>query len=246
MITSTMRSLALIIITALSAGCGDGGDAPAPDRPVYDSVRGWYRAPGADSIRIDTMKRVVVDSVPRDATKRDTISLEGDQTPIDVKLVETDLYSTYYPAEEMIADHSASGEGTGLRFVASFGGERNDSAFLHIFTPADPTAGPDVARRLLLGEHGIVTSNGWSAENVTTSSWCAWSHEAYALTGSPGIIGFACIGDHRGRGFIVVAMYPESYEEGMGPRIDYILDELRWTDTRTPLAREEESTIKLE
>jgi hypothetical protein len=232
----------LVLFAALVAACGRseprGGDTTR-------TVRGPDTLTPATPPLEEPPSRV--DTTARPAAKRDTIALEGDPHEIAMRRVDTDLYSTYYPSEEMTVEQSTSGEGTGVRFTANFGGKRNDSAFLHIFTPGDPKAGPDAARKLLLDQHGIVRSNGWSAEKHTALR-CGWALESYQISGPPGssLVGFACIGEHRGRGVVAVAVYPEGFEEGMGPRIAYILDELVWSDTQTRLGAPLPNTRKLE
>lgn len=168
--------------------------------------------------------------------------LEGDPHPIETRSVDAALYTLYSPSD-MIVEQSASDEGEGVRFIANFGGTRTDSAFLHIFTPNDSASGLDDVRRLLLEPNGIIGSNGWKAEEMTPVRY-AWAVESFRITGRPGsdIIGSASIGMHRGRGIIVVTVYPAEFADGMGPRVAMILESLQWRDTRTGLAREQTTT----
>jgi hypothetical protein len=189
------------------------------------------------------------DTTERPSTRTDTMMIEGEPEPFEARRVDAALYTTYYPADEMLLEQGASDEGEGVRFIANFGGTRNDSAFLHIFTPGDATAGPDAMRRLLLDQTGILRSNdwGWTAEE-SSAERCPWALESYAIKGPARsrIVGFACIGEHRGRGLVVVAAYPDEYADGMGPRVASILDALEWKDTKTGLRREEVMTRPLE
>ena len=172
----------------------------------------------------------------------DTVRLEGSEYVTTVSLFDGSAFTTYYSKDEMIADEMSSGEGTGVRFTANFGGTRNDSAFLHIFIPADTTAGPDAARDILLEANGIVRSQGWKATKASDNR-CPWAVESYRITGPGGTqaIGFACVGEHAGRGFVVVAAYPGEYGDGMGPRVARILHHMRWKDTGTYLRDEKPS-----
>jgi hypothetical protein len=226
-------------VTLLGA-CGDertgqspGDSVEASDSPVV----------GRDAPVSPTEPTSAVDTIDRPATRTDTMMLEADPHVFEARRLDAGLYSVYYPADEMIVEQGASDEGEGVRFIANFGGTRTDSAFLHIFTPNDPASGLDDVRRLLLEPKGIIGSHGWRAEEMTPARY-PWAIESFRITGRAGsdIIGSASIGEHRGRGIVVVTAYPAEFAEGMGPRVASILASLEWKDTRTGLARERTTT----
>lgn len=243
------RGFALTIAIAFGLGACDAerADISQPDPTRADTAGAVSNAPTAPSPSDEPA--AVGDTAARPATRRDTMLLEGDPHPFEARRADAGLYTVYYPHEQMLLEQSSSDEGEGLRFIANFGGTRNDSAFLHIFTPNDPKAGPEAMRRLLLDNTGIVRSNGWGwTAEQSTAGRCPWALESFRIKGPAGsdIIGFACIGEHRSRGIVVVAAYPAEYAEGIGPRIAGILESLEWRDTRTGLSHDRTATRKLD
>jgi hypothetical protein len=187
-----------------------------------------------DTARGNTGARRDTSPEPRSPTKRDTIRIEGDPHPIDLTLLDAALFSTYYPSD-MKADQLASGEGIGVRFTAAFGGVLNDAAFLHVFVPNDIRSDYRAMRDFLLRPGGLARSNGWQLGRSRADGPppCQGAVESWPITAGSGRerqVGFACIGEYRGRGFIVIGLYPQEYEEGMGPRLDKIIKEFRWFD----------------
>lgn len=150
--------------------------------------------------------------------------------------VETDLpFSTYVP-EDMAAETFPSGDGTAVRFVAEFGGQRNDKAQISVrFPPADMTETDAIASLQETAEELGLLKRG-----DDTPDRYAWSlaEADFAFTDQDGtaIVGHLALGRHNDRFFELRWQHPEEYGDGFGPRAHRILEEWLWTDTSTWLA----------
>ena len=227
------RAAILAIAVSISlASCTDGDDGT-------DGRNGVDGGSGVDSTISHDTSSNRADSASGDtrpASIVDTMRVEGEPQRARMELIATDLYSTYYPVEDLIADQTSSGEGTGVTFTANFGGRRNDSAFLHIFHPGDERASIEALRELLLDSNGIIASRGWRATIEATPRY-AWARETYSVRGDGNVIGFATITQHRDRAILITAAYPAEYGDGMGARIARILHYFRWSDGGSSLER---------
>src|SRR5690606_17600425 len=132
-------------------------------------------------------------------------------------------FVTYLPGEDFLPEATSAGEGTGLRFVANFGGVRNDEAYLHFFFP---TAGasldsPAALRRsveeALAGQDDVQRTERRSEAPPR----CPWADDErlFTRTGTgQTLLGHVCFGTHGGRPFYLMVQFPEAYEEGFVPR----------------------------
>lgn len=167
----------------------------------------------------------------RPATKRGTITLEGDAEPITLKLFDSAsaslplAFTTYIP-EDMIPEPSSSGAQKAIRFVANFGGYHEEEAYLEVlFDPAD-TRGADSSKDSSKEKSAADRQFKWSLmeQNIRSVS-----------KGRGRIAGVVALGRHGDRLFQVTLHYPEEFAEGFNPRARRILDEWRWTDTNQGL-----------
>lgn len=136
-------------------------------------------------------------------------------------------FSTYVP-EDMVAQASSSGEGESIRFIANFGGQLIEDAFMNaFFFPAGTTESEAI-------ERAREVAGATSADPQRAASF-PWALEVYELGGADRF-GSVAVGEHAGRYFYLITSYPPEFGDGMGPRLDRILEEWRWGDTGAPLA----------
>jgi len=163
----------------------------------------------------------------RPATKRGTITLEGDAEPITLKLFDSAsaslplAFTTYIP-EDMIPEPSSSGAQKAIRFVANFGGYHEEEAYLEVLFDPPDTRGADSSKEKSAADRQFK----WSLmeQNIRSVS-----------KGRGRIVGVVALGRHGDHLFQVTLHYPEEFAEGFNPRARRILDEWRWTDTNQGL-----------
>jgi hypothetical protein len=139
-------------------------------------------------------------------------------------------FSTYIPAD-MVAEAVSSGEGAAIRFVAAFGGLRNEGAAIHMIvhragaTEADAIA----ALRELAAGLGTELVEAPAEESF---DWSTRDFRSVALPSRPDAVeGVMTVGRRADRYFSIVIHYPAEYGDGFGPRSRQILREWRWEDT---------------
>lgn len=234
---SSLLTLAALLLLVSGTGCDRGNDAR--------QTAGDTTASFPSSSRMDSSAMHAGGSTPtgeaRPATKSATISLEGMSQEVRLKLIEEGLpFSTYIPENDFVLEQATAQEGTGIRFIATFGGVQNRNASLSFFFPMEESSHAQM-EELIGGPQGLAASNGWKAEKLSdASSYCKWAVSAYRIedeNDAEDIIGHACIGMHQGKAFYVIASYPREYSEGFGPRANLILSEFRWKDTGTGLEK---------
>lgn len=172
---------------------------------------------------------------PRPEHVTDTILLEGMPEPIRLRLYRADPsgsigFSTYVP-EEMIVERVSTDDGVEIRFIAAFGGQRNDEAFMSLFfLPAGTSEreAADLTARVA-GSRGLVPAvpgrDAWLAGSIA---------EYWAPQGCPGdedcMRGRSALLRKGDRFVQVLLVYPIVYAEGLVPRANLIMENLRWAD----------------
>jgi hypothetical protein len=134
-------------------------------------------------------------------------------------------FITYYPSD-MVLETAASEEGQAVRFLANMGGKKNASALLHIFL--FPAGTEEKAARGLV--QTAAGSRGVQSLKAPSGPRRRWAVVEYSLA-RKGYSGSIALGKHGSRWFHVLLDYPVSYADGLVPRADQILKELRWRDT---------------
>ena len=211
--------IALLIACAIESNEGDDGGAHPSSRSASGA-----RA-NADAVDAATA---------RPQTRVDTLFLEGMAEPVTLTLVrapnEFPLPFSTYTAGDFIVESVAStanGE-SAVRFIAAFGGVRNDEAFLEVAAyPAGTTEAEAAARaERAVGARGHVVAAG-----EASMEWAVrqWRLEARDPRGG-WTLGFAGLGRHGDRWFHILARYPAEYADGFGPRAGLILEHWRWDD----------------
>ncbi|HSH46358.1 MAG TPA: hypothetical protein VK966_10995 [Longimicrobiales bacterium] len=225
-----------ILLLLVTAACAQGdpgaenGDsgalpAPAPDTETATPTPDPDRTPGED----------------RPGSRSDTVYLEGMPEPMELTLFRTPqgfplAFSAYVPSD-FEAEREAE---DAVQFVAAFGGQRNEDAFVHVYIHPEGTDEQAAVGtiRTFGSSRGIPVSMGiepMPAEDVTQT--VPWADRAFTFRyqGDPGwITGTMALGQHDGRYFHIVTHYPAEYGDGIGPRVAKILETWEWADG-TPL-----------
>ena len=165
-------------------------------------------------------------------TKTDVISVEGEETEISLKLYDaaSEVFTTYFPENDFVAEAGGSGEGTGARFYFSAGGAKNEAVYVHMFFPAQATSLEQI-KKLVTQQSGLLQGNQWQVVNQTEEVPYSWAKEKITFyeqrTASEPIGGEVYIGESDGKAFYVLTHYPAEYAEGFSPRADLILKNLQ-------------------
>ena len=210
--TSDMRLLLASAFLVLSA-CGDGSSES------FDHDGGDAETPVATEPT--TPPAGSASATDRPATDTRTISIEGMDEAIDVRLVRYDdapmPFSTYLPADWR--DESvSSGEGTAFTF-----GTGDGAAEMTLFMPSEANRDNvvEIARAVSDGRGGVqeVAPPGPGVEALF-----AFSSETEA--------GSITVREHDGTSYYVMEAFPYEYGDGFAPRSNMVLDEIRWLDAR--------------
>lgn len=201
-------------LALLGAGCAAAGDAPAvedPPLPPADSVEAPPPAPGAE--RPDTVEGV--------------INLEGSREPMTYHLYRSPAdfplpFSTYVP-EDMVAEEVEAAGAREVRFVAAFGGVRNEEMHVRARFPL-AELGTEEAR-----ERAREIAEAMGSIEPAAEGRHPWALESYRVDGEGSRVGSVSLGRHGSRYFFVVMQYPAEAGDGFGPRARRILDEWRWS-----------------
>lgn len=230
------RSLGAILLAALLlGGCGEGGEeaegpaAGAGDTLPGDTLSGGPPRAGAPSAQ-DTLPE-------RPATRADTIFLEGMPEVTELTLVRSPAgfdpaFSTYVP-EEMVPVFTRPDRGLELRFVAAFGGVRNEEASLGVLVyPPEATE-----EEVLTEARRVAEAHGATGQPSRPGRW-EWSRVEYPFgeVARARVFGTVAVGRHVDRWFRILLRYPPEYGDGFAPRAELILEEWRWEDTGRGLA----------
>jgi hypothetical protein len=195
------------------------------------------------------------DAPPRPDTREGIIEIEGTQERFVFDLFEAPRgfpvrFSTYVP-RDMVAEAEAEDETGTVRFVANFGGRRNDLAVLHFYFFPEGVleeqaraelqtfaTSRGVPRSLEIPDAVSAPPPQLQTDRVTAEQLYDWARYGFrfSMEGPDGVLlGTASLGWYRDRFFHVVMQYPEEYAEGFVPRAEWIIRDWRWDDTGEPL-----------
>ena len=240
-ISCALRAGGALLVFVVSFGTCGRSDVPGrrPDTVVSadtgDAERTGTDALGSRTGAVDTAsgsaaRRGAYPRQPRPERRADTLRLEGMPQPLESHLYrapwrEPLAFSTYVPAD-MITEAA----GDTVRFVADFGGQRQDSALVQVVALPHGLA-PDSLRR---ATRRLAEQRGLPAG--PTSANLPWAIAEFDFRGracSPATCstGTIVLAAHGGRFFRVLWQYPAEYGDGMAPRVRWILEEWRWQDT---------------
>jgi hypothetical protein len=221
-----MRALARAAVLAVTLGlpaCARNGDGAAADAP----------APAPPVVERPPLPQAPADRPP---SRRDTIQIEGNPEPVELRLVRSPadfpMPFTTYATSDFVVEPARRGDDPAVRFIAAFGGRRNDRAFVEVLAyPAGLSETEALARAQRAG-----TDEGGGALVPAERPLPRWAIGAWRLQGrGPDgmVLGGVSVGRHGPRRFHVLTRYPAEYADGFGPRAQVILDEWRWANGST-------------
>lgn len=238
---STTALLVLTLLAACTVESHEGDDAGAPprSRPSSAAQPGADTAGAAMAAQSGAIRDTAGATAARPQMRVDTLLLEGTAEPVELTLVRAPdgfplPFSTYATSDFIVESTASKGDDDpAVRFIAAFGGVRNDDAFLEVAAyPAGLTEAQATAR----AERAVGAGGNVVAPEEGSMDWAVRQWRLSTRDPSGGVIlGFAALGRHDGRWFHILARYPGEYADGFGPRADLILEHWRWDDG-APLA----------
>lgn len=218
--------LSVLFLLSTTAAC-----ASHSDNAAAESTSSTTQTTATQTSRSNQVAQTPSNSQqPR--TKTESISVEGEETEISLKLYDeaSQVFTTYFPENDFVAESGGSGEGTGARFYFSAGGTRNEAVYVAMFFPAQATSLEQI-QKLVTQQGGLLQRNQWQIVNQTEEVPYSWAKEKITFyeqrTASQPIGGEVYIGESDGKAFYVITHYPAEYAEGFGPRADLILKNLQ-------------------
>jgi hypothetical protein len=218
------RGWVVLVVGALAGGCGpeSGGDRAQADGGAV--------------------------AVQRPETVRRPVTIEGMQESMEFRLVRSPdgfslPFSTYVPAD-MEPEFSGAGADGVVHFRARFGGVVNERAGMTVHVHPPKTLVRQAQQQLAAYLSGLypddipdMRGSGYETtvpvEPASRYPWAVEESRYRVPGGQPGetIVGRAGVGSHGERVFHYIIEYPAEFGDGMGPRVDAILEEWRWTET---------------
>jgi hypothetical protein len=183
-----------------------------------------------NKVRLDTqedVKPVENKSTPsKPANKTATMLIEGEETPIELKLYEEqNLFSTYFPPEDFVVESQTLQQQKAVKFVVNFGGVKNENAYLQLIFPEN-AENIEAIKNLITGENGLLASNQWQIVQRDHNVPYPWVKEKIAFSKGQDIVGDIYIGEENGKVFYVITHLPIEYVDGFAAREKLILNDL--------------------
>ncbi|MGH1392647.1 MAG: hypothetical protein ACRAVC_01245 [Trichormus sp.] len=162
------------------------------------------------------------------ATKAATISIEGEKTPIILKLYEEykSLFITYFPDQDFVPEGVSSGEGTGVKFIVNFDAQRNENAYIRVFFPNNIKTIAEL-ETFVNSQSGLIASNKWRVISRSSNVSYPWAKQKIDFRQGQDITGTIYLGEQNDKVFYVINHYPAEYADGFAPRSDLILQNLQ-------------------
>lgn len=166
--------------------------------------------------------------------RTETLIVEGESREVTLQLFESPESPVliYYPEGDFAASEVRSGQAYGAHLVATFGGSRNDNAWIRFYFPhvSSRQNSPDALQMLIEEEDGIADIEGFQLSPVGGGGGCPGEARAWSIV-SRDQSGGICIGSRDDRYFLLIATYPPEYGDGFGPRQDLVMRNTFWRDT---------------
>lgn len=181
-----------------------------------------------DNRVINEDKTVVTDRKPsqKPPNKTATMLVEGEKTSIDLKLYEDkNLFSTYFPPEDFLVETETSAQQKEVKFIANFGGVKNEDAYLKIVFP-EKLQNIEAVKNFINGENGLIASNKWNIVNRNNKLTYPWIKEKIAFNQGQDVVGDIYIGSEKGKVFYIITHLPIEYADGFSAREDLIFSNL--------------------
>ena len=160
------------------------------------------------------------------------VNVEGKLTEIELKLFDQPPLplTTYVPVKDFASEVGSSGEGTGVRFYYSPKGVKNDKTYIHIFLPTQNISVEEM-QDLLMGDGGLMASNGWELSDRTDIVSYAWAKEKLIYqqrTPNQTFMGAIYVGEQNGKAFYAFTHYPVGLRDVFEPRSTVVLENLQF------------------
>lgn len=210
--------LALTVIMLLMAGCaGNPDDGVDPGGDIDNGVED--PTPDGDGTPV----------VDREPVKQGVLMLEGNPEPAEFRLFVSGEgwalpFSTYYPSD-MITEAVNGADGDAVRFIANFGGFRNDDAFIEaLILPAGTS---ETHARQLAQQTADRRDLTESAEHPVIEPALA----TYHARPSRGLAVWLALDVYADHYFLITMQYPLEMGDGFWPRAQIVFDEWIWSTT---------------
>ncbi|MFM2061958.1 MAG: hypothetical protein RLZZ507_1628 [Cyanobacteriota bacterium] len=162
----------------------------------------------------------------RPPNKTATISVEGEKTNINLKLYqEKNLFSTYFPEEDFLVETATSDQPKRVKFIANFGGIKNEDAYIQI-TFTDNFQNIAEVKNFITSKEGIIAANKWKIVSRSNTLTYPWAKEKIAFSKGEDIVGDIYIGEQNAKVFYVITHFPLEYGDGFSPIEDLVLSNL--------------------
>lgn len=213
-------------VVLLAVGCSgapeDASPAIGEDDVAPPIVAG--EASGLDTVP----KALPVPGEGRAEVVEGVLNLEGSREPMTYRLFRSPEgfplpFSTYVPAD-MRAEATDPDEGDAVRFVAAFGGVRNQAMYLSARVLPEGLATAQARAR------ARETAEGMGRARPGKGGSFPWALDWYRVEGAGSRVGAVALGRHRGRWFLVVTQHPAEAADGFVPRAARLLDGWRWAE----------------
>ncbi len=162
------------------------------------------------------------------------ISIEGRATEMELKLLDQPSlpFTTYFPSKDFVSQPLTNQEGSGMRLYFSPGGKKNTKVYIDLFVPAE-TPNLEEMQELILGDRGLLASNGWELVDRTDIVSYPWVKEKliYRQTvQKETIIGAIYTGEYKGKAFYMLTHYPEKDSDRFTPRSTVVLESVQFRE----------------
>lgn len=218
---------------AINSGSGsDRASAPIPgDSPQNNSTAHSTSKSTATTKKeppAQTAKKTIESQEP--STKTDTMSVEGEKTEVTLKRYDqaSDVFTTYVPEKDFVAESRDFGEGTDAWFIYNVGGNPNKNVFVAMFFPAKATTLEQLKQ--FAQDRRLLEANQWELVTRTKEVPYSWAKEKIVYkqrASSQNLGGEVYVGEANGKAFYVITHYPAEYGDGFAPRADLILKNLQ-------------------
>ncbi len=165
---------------------------------------------------------------PKPNTKTAVISIAGEKTAIALRLYDEhkNLFTTYFPHQDFSPEGVSSGEGTGAKYIANFGGVRNNNGYISVsFLKSVKNLGQ--LRRFVNSQSGLIAANKWLLISRTQKNSYPWAKEKIVFRQGRDITGTLYLGQQKSKVLYVTTYCPVKYGDELAPRADLILRNLQ-------------------
>lgn len=213
------KFIPVIILLTVTIGCGtqQQNQVTSENRIITEDKTPEDKTPAANNQSKKT----------RLPQKTGTISLEGEKTNISLQLYQDkNLFSTYFPSEDFLVETKNSDTEKTVKFIANFGGYKNENAYLQLALSNNLKTLAEV-KKFINSKNGLIASNQWRVVTRSSNVSYPWAKEKITFSKGKDIIGDIYIGEENGKVFYVITHLPLEYGDGFLARTDLILSNLQ-------------------